>query len=228
MSEPVLEKYRAWLEDSICPTVRAWCGDAVERRLRKANAQFLERTADDSASQRYARACPVAGADHTLYRLRELTLPGGVTILAGVHFRGRSTRYPFVGVFAQSRWLTAREVTSAHEALLREFSIFSPRATWWWSPTGRALPELVSAVPDQHLVMGSLDEIRKTPASPLPAGWTMRRVDSGGEVGAAFSAMYQGFHEARPELADAVPPAALDALDDCAKAGGLYGCFAGA
>jgi hypothetical protein len=228
MSEHVLEKYRTWLEDSICPVVQAWCPDAVGRRHQQAAAQFLERTTDDDASRRYARACPIAGVDHTLYRLRELTLPGGVSLLAGVHFRGKSTSYPFVGVFAQNRWLTADEMVVAHEALLSEFSLFSPRSSWWWSHMGQTLPQLVAATPDQYLVMGSLDEIRKTRASPLPAHFRLRRLDSAREVGATFADLYQGFHNARPELAEAVPPTRLDALEDCAKADGLYGCFAGA
>lgn len=228
MSEHALEKYRAWLQDSICPVVRAWCPDVVQRRYQQATAQFLRRTTDDDASRQYARACPVTGVDHTLYRLRELTLPFGVSLLAGVHFRGQSAGDPFVGLFAQSRWLATHELAVAHEALLREFSVFSPRATWWWTPTGREQPRLAEATPDQFLVMGSLGKIRATAASPLPAHWSLRRLDSAGEIDTAFLEMYREFHGAVPELAEVVRPAPVEALEDCAKAGGLYGCFAGA
>lgn len=227
MSEDRLEKYRAWFEDSICPVVRAWCPDAVRRWQQEATAQFVRRTTDEDASRQYARACPVAGVDHTLYRLRELTLPFGVSLLAGVHFRGQSTGFPFVGVFAQSRWLTTHEVAMAHEALIREFSVFSPRATWWWSPMGKDPPKLVAATPDQFLVAGSLEEIRTTCAPPLPSHWSVRQLGFSEEIGAAFANMYQAFNSAVPELAEAVPPAPLAALEDCAKADGLYGCFAG-
>lgn len=228
MLEQSLEKYRAWLQDSISPVVSTWCPDAVHRRYQDATAQFLKRTTDEEASREYARGCPVAGVDHTLYQLRELTLQCGVSLLAGVHFRGMSTSYPFVGVFAQSRWLTTTEIAIAHDALIHEFSMFSPRATWWWSRTGRDLPRHDAAIPDQHLVMGSLDEIRNTSAPPLPTNWILQRLDTASEVGAEFADMYQSFHREVPELEEAVPPAGLDEIEGCAKAEGLYGCFAGA
>jgi hypothetical protein len=226
MSEQLLERYRTWLQGSLSPLVRAWCPDAQRRRYAEATAQYLRRTTDEY-SRRYARTCPVAGVDHTLYRLRELTLPGGVSLLVGIHFRGQATSYPFVGVFAQSRWLTTEELASAHDALLREFSVFSPRASWWWSPIDEYLPQLTAAAPDLVLVMGSLAEIRSQPAPILPGSWSLRRVDSVSEVGTAFTELYRSFHDARPELAEAVPASPLDALDDCARSDGLYACFAG-
>src|SRR5262245_28073729 len=124
MSGQLLEAYRSWLEESISPVVRGWCPDAVRRRYEQATEAFIVRTRDDAASRRYAQACPVAGVDHTRYRLREVALPDGIRLLAGVHFRGQSTDYPFVGVFAQSRWLTPNETAAAHAALLREFAVF--------------------------------------------------------------------------------------------------------
>jgi len=227
MSERQLEPYRAWLQDSVPLVVRGWCPAAGQRRYQQASDELIERTTDDAASRRYAEACPVAGVDHTRYRLRELTLPHGVRLLAGVHFRGQCSHYPFVGVFAQSRWLTTGETAAAHAALLSEFSVFAPRATWWWLPAGKDLPELAGVTPDQHLVMGSLDEIRRIPASPLPPHWVLRRLDSASEVSTAFADLYRSFHSARPDLEEAVPATKLEALVDCAEAEGLYGCFAG-
>lgn len=82
-----LEAYRAWLQDSIAPVVRGWCPDVVERRYRLAADDLVTRTSDDAA-RRYAQACPVAGVAPTFYRLRELALPCGASLLAGIHFRG--------------------------------------------------------------------------------------------------------------------------------------------
>lgn len=128
MAEQPLERYRAWLSESLHPLVRGWCSDAVRRRYEEASAQFQLRTANEEHSRSYAALCPVPGVDHSSYRLRELSLPGGVSLIAGIHFRGRSTDYPFVGVFAQSRWLATTELATAHAALMREFAVFSPRA----------------------------------------------------------------------------------------------------
>jgi hypothetical protein len=110
--------------------------------------------------------------------------------------------------------------------LIKEFSVFSPRATWWWVPSGRAVPELPARSADQHLVIGSLEDIRKTRASPLP--WLLRRIGHASEIDTAFAQLYQNFHRARPDLEKAVPKTRLDALLECAQADGLYACFAGA
>lgn len=32
MPEEPLERYRTWLESSLCPLVQAWCPDGVRRR----------------------------------------------------------------------------------------------------------------------------------------------------------------------------------------------------
>ena len=225
MSEQSLEPYRTWLADSLHPLVRGWCGSAVQRRQEEATAQFRLRTASEEHSRRYAALCPVPGVDHRSYTLRQLSLPDGASAIAGIHFRGRSTAYPFVGVFAQSRWLTTQEMAAAHAALMREFALFSPRASRWWAASDEHVPKLASARADLHLVMGSLAEIRSTPAPALPQHWALRRLDAASKVGGAFAELYRSFHEARPDLAEAVQPASLDDLEACAKAEGLYACF---
>lgn len=228
MSPPALERYRSWLEASVHPSVLAWCPGAVRRRLEEASAEYLRRTLDDEHSQRYAQACPVAGVDHRQYRLRELHLTCGASLLAGIHFRGQDLALPFAGVFAQSRWLTSEELALAHRELMHELRVFSPRASWWWSALPEHAPALPTARTDQLLVMGSLAELRCQPAPELPAGWRLQRCNSASEIGAAFQALYRHFHEARPELAQVVPAAPLEELEACAQAGGLFACFAGA
>lgn len=227
MAAASLERYRAWFSDSVHPLVRSWSPSAVSRRYEEATAQYLRRTLDDEHSLRYARACPVAGVDHQRYRLRELSLPCGASVIAGIHFRGMATCFPFVGVFAQSRWLTSVELAVAHAALMAEFAVFSPRASRWWSPVDEHVPRLPTASADSLLVMGSLAEIRSLPAGALPPEWRLQRCDSAREIGAAFVDLYQRFHAARPDLAAAVAAAELGALEDCARAEGLYACFAG-
>lgn len=220
-----LQSYRVWLEDSISPVERGWCPEVVKARYQQALEEFVERTTDDEASRRYAKSCPLPGVDHSLYRLREITISKSITLLAGVHFRSLSTKFPFVGVFAQSRWLAASELVEAHGTLMKEFSMFAPQASWWWSRPGRDIVALPASRPDQHLVMGSLDEIARNAASPLPLGLLLRRIDSTEEVVATFESLYDDFHAARPELKESVPPASQDAIADCARASGLFGCF---
>lgn len=227
MTEAALEEYRAWLHDSVSGFVRGWCPDAGRRRYEVASAEFVRRTIDDRDSHRYASTCPVSGVDHTLYRLRRVTLPHGGSVLAGIHFRGQATTYPFVGVFAQSRWFDADELAAAHAALLREFAAFSPLATRWWSPVEREAPQLAKATPDQYLVVGSLDEIRSAPAMPLPHAWQLRGIEAASEVDAAFAELYRDFHSARPELAQGVSASTPEELAECSRSGVLYACFSG-
>jgi RimJ/RimL family protein N-acetyltransferase len=110
---------------------------------------------------------------------------------------------------------------------MREFRVFSPRASWWWASTEEHVPKLANACGDLILVMGSLAEIRSRPAAALPPEWSLRRLSSVSEVGTAFVELYQSFHAARPDLAEVVAVSPLDALDECAKADGLYVCFVG-
>ena len=75
--------------------------------------------------------------------------------------------------------------------------------------------------------MGSLAELRNTPAPALPDDWKLRQLDAASKIGGAFAELYRGFHVARPDLAEAVPPSSIDALEECARAHGLYACFSG-
>jgi RimJ/RimL family protein N-acetyltransferase len=76
-------------------------------------------------------------------------------------------------------------------------------------------------------VMGSLEEIRRLSAPQLPAQWRLRRVEAASEIETAFTELYRAFHAARPDLADVVGITAAEALEECARAGGLYACFEG-
>lgn len=220
--------YHPWFRDSVAEALRAWCPSSVEQRVVLAKAEFTQRTTSDEFMQRYAAACPVAGVEQTRYRLREVSLSTGATLLAGVHFRGRAMSFPFVGVFAQSRWLSAEETAFAHRTLISEFAEFRPRATWWWRPVHVAACAGPGVTVDQHLVMGALEEIRRVPASALPTGWRVRPLDMDQQIADVFTVLYQGFHQARPDLATVVPVSELESLAECAKAGGLFGCFDGA
>jgi RimJ/RimL family protein N-acetyltransferase len=228
MAAEVIENYRAWLEDSICPTLRAWAPGAAVLRFEEARRQFIERTSSDTSSIGYAEACPVPGVQHSAYRLRKITLPGGITLIAGIHFKGmRPGLYPFVGVFAQERWLSAEQTVQAHSVLMDQFAEFSPRASWWWTRPGRDLEGIGGVELEQHLVVGSLHEIRQSAAPGLPSNWQSRRAESAEGFGTKLQEFYREFHEQRTDLSDHVPAADADDLQACVVEGGLFGCFVG-
>ncbi len=222
-----LTPYLDWLADSISPVVRAWSPSAVRVRREAAARALAVRTESLEWSRTYASACPVAGTRHEDYRLRELRLASGASLLAGIHFRAGDLRYPFVGVFAQSRWLSPAERLAAHVELMGELAPFAPRASWWWTLPGKEPARLGAERVDQHLVMGSLREVRARPAPPLPRGWQIRVMGSADAVQAAFERLYDDFHRARPDLRDAVPCCDREDLNACARAGGLIAAFEG-
>ena len=227
MTDHPLSKYRAWFEDSISPSMRGWNSEAVANRYSEALAQYQERTVNSEAAQRYAKACPVPGAAASLYQLQEVRVANNISLLAGIHFRGMSTEYPFVGVFAQSRWLSASEVLTAHETLQRQFSVFSPRASWWWTTPDKDFSALEGARHDQHLVAGSLEELSLSTAPALPSGWRLQRLSTAREVVSDYEEFYRAFHAARPDLKEAVQVTRLEDLEECAQASGLFACWQG-
>ena len=77
--------------------------------------------------EKYARRCPVAGAEPTDYRLREVQLFPDVSVLAGIHFRNLQLDRPFIGVYAQTRLLTDSETVEGSKRLRLEFAGFAPK-----------------------------------------------------------------------------------------------------
>src|SRR5690606_15076972 len=114
------------------------------------------------------------------YGLREVRLDAENAVLAGIHFRGMQTAWPFVGVFAQSRVFMPDERAAIHSALIAEFSAFAPRASWWWVSGPSA--EVHNGRADQHLVMGRLDELAPRTAAELPESWRLQRIDVAEQV----------------------------------------------
>jgi len=202
----------------------AWAPSAPSAFFEEAQAEYHERRTSDTSSRGYAEACPVAGVEHDAYRLREIELGDGASLIAGIHFLGSQVKQPFVGVFAQSCWLEGEALRAAHLQLLKEFEAFNPQASWWWTPSGKQLCEQQPAKVDQHLVAGSLHEIRRVPALGLPASWELRQLSSAAEIDEPYRQLYADFHGARPDLEGHVEMAGQEDMQECADMGGLF-CF---
>ncbi|MFT7486002.1 MAG: hypothetical protein ACI9F9_001855 [Candidatus Paceibacteria bacterium] len=222
-----LLKYQAWLTDSVDKQLSTWAPTAAADRVEEAQRELTERTTSDSSSRGYADACPVAGVEHEKYRLRDIELPCGASLIAGIHFLGTRVQEPFVGVFAQSQWLEEEALRAAHLQLMEEFKAFTPKSSWWWTCSERDLGCIEQQEVDQHLVAGSLAEIRTHERLELPPEWDFRQLQSVDEIARPFEELYMDFHRARPDLESHVQIAALENLQECADAGGLFCCFEG-
>ena len=122
---------------------------------------LLERATDEAYLRSYAEACPVAGATPQDYSARVLQLDPSCSVVAAIHFRGRSTDFPFVDVSAQSGPLP-RPVPI--DKLTAPFRLFRPRAVRVWRSGTEAALE--GAEDDQVVVGGSLAALRALPRLP--------------------------------------------------------------
>ena len=139
-------------------TVSAWL-DSNQLRLALCadfDTTIATRLTSMERVEKYARRCPVAGAEPADYRLREVQLFPDVAVLAGIHFRNLQLDRPFIGVYAQTRLLTDSETVEASKRLRLEFAGFAPKYVSWWSPEQHDLRHAPGAISDKRLIVGHL------------------------------------------------------------------------
>ena len=216
-----LEACRAWCRASVDVYVEQLDPGSEARRFDALVHRVHRARTDDAWSKNYAFHCPVPGVDHRAYRIREIDFGDGRVVWAGIHFLGGDSAFPFVGVTAQSRWLCGSVLRDVHHALLSEFSMFAPRATWWQTTPAHELRGAPDVVGDQHLVLGAMETIRATTVPALPGAWALVPERNAHAIMRDYNAFYDEFHAAHPELRERVTRVSASDLDDCARAGAL-------
>lgn len=101
----------------------------------------------------------MAGAMPKDYGARVLQLDLSCSVIAAIHFRGRSTAFPFVDVSARS---AALPQPLPLDRLATPFRRFQPRAVRIWRLSRDAAP-LENAEDDQLVVGGSLRDLQALP-----------------------------------------------------------------
>lgn len=182
--------------------------------------------------ERYAARCPVEGTVPQEYHLREITLFDDLSVLAGIHFRNLDTSFPFVGVFAQSRFLDPDEVLTASRRLGEEFRIFRPHWVQWWCGANRFdMRGIPGAVGDQRLIVGDISEILATPPPALPTTSEQYLLELLPETERAgyerYSNAFTEFMAQNPQWHNRLHMTTPDEFKECEEAGGLFALTAG-
>jgi len=224
------QRYLDWLLSTTSPTVRSWVGDEV--LLASLSEDFTrtiaERIESPEWALRYEKACPSEGAIAGDYHLRELQLPGDLSILACIHFFGSAKRFPFVGVYAQSRKISQEELRPVVDFLMKEFALFKPTCVQLWS-LGKANDFRqvgdVHISNDQRFVIGNLPKIIASEAPPEPPAETGTLTLEKTTVSNCYQnyrETYEEFFKDNPQWLDRLHIEPLESLEECAKCGGLF------
>lgn len=104
-----------------------------QQALRRALSQELERhlawRRDPEFAARFARHCPIPGAQPHDYLHRLVSPAPGQHLLAGIRFKGGDLGWPFIELLAWDHPLHPQDTLArALHHLQREFALFSPRA----------------------------------------------------------------------------------------------------
>ena len=211
--------YVDWMVATSPVTVSAWL-DSNQLRLALCadfDTTIATRLTSMERVEKYARRCPVAGAEPADYRLREVQLFPDVAVLAGIHFRNLQLDRPFIGVYAQTRLLTDSETVEASKRLRLEFAGFAPKYVSWWSPEQHDLRHAPGAISDKRLIVGHLREIDFSSAS-LPEPLVVRRDSSGGSY-QAYCEIFDDFIRRNPQWLEDLSKTDASMYEDCARAG---------
>lgn len=175
-------------------------------------SQLVQHASDTSYLQRYADSCPVAGMRPEDYGAKTVRLDASCTVLAAIHFLGRSVDSPFIDVSAQTGALP-RPLPVA--TLAHTFRGFHPRSIRLWRFGSDAAPEGIQD--DLAIVGGVLRALQTAPDLP---GLNHIRLEADPTV--AFYDEYSEMYGS-PQPAPRSPTLeSRTSLEQCAQAQGLF------
>ncbi len=205
------------------PRLRTWRGEAALRGERRAFLQgALARCEDRAFAARFARSCPVPGAEPSEYLHRLLALDDTRVLLGGIRFRGGALDHPFVDVLATSWDVEAAGGYAAVVAAVNaEWSRFAPRAVRILRATpGLEEPALAVEV-DQLVVAGRVDElVRRAP--PQHTGRVALRPLEVEPALALVRSAYDALFARHPALGAKLHAATREELVACRERGRLF------
>lgn len=166
--------------------------------------------------RRYARRCPVKGVDPLAYAPVQLTLPSGCKIIAGIHFRGMETTFPFVDVSVQTAEVN---LTQDIEPIAAVFAQFRPLSLRLWFASGDALPKAVE--PDTFVVGAAVQRVLERPSYPNHDRVRLVPASAYAAYG-DYRAAYHAVHLHTPWRVGRVEPVEQAAIADCARLGTFF------
>lgn len=178
-------------------------------------SELVDSSNDADYLRRYQDHCPMSGADPGDYAATAVRLDSDCTIIAAIHFRGRSVDFPFVDVSAQTAALPHPLPVAT---VAGAFGRFRPRAIRTWRAEGEPCPE--AGQDDLVIVGGDLRVLRSAPEAP---GFRPIRLEADRSV--SFYAEYCDLYEMASAVSARTGGTTLEtreSLSKCGQAGALY------
>lgn len=205
------------------PAIRRWHSVRTARSnwdqvLRAEVALF----ARPGVLEKYAAACPVAGAVPADYGIRLLPCPGSGRVLAGIHFYGLDSSRPFVHVSGADFEIGPASVERLAHLVREVFATFRPgRMRVWVDGGDPPLRQLPGTEVDQWVIAGHRGEFGKK-ALPARSGQVSLVRDPGIGSFDHFEGCFRAFLDGHPGRASWLQPAGRSDLEECEEAGGYF------
>ncbi len=211
---------------SVHPAVTEWSGDdRVRRFVEEELDRRIEKVEDREFGSWFQSCVGVPEAETKDFWHRFLELPGGVTCLVGIRFKGTRVEMPFVELLGMTEPVDSSErLRELMDVIRPSFAVFSPLWLRIWRGSRESLEPL-----DPFEVTGDLrtltaplsvlreqakpsDRLRLEPATDL--GFLPR-----------YEALYEKLRDLRPELADEVQASSAQELWECMSQGLLFQAY---
>ena len=212
-----------------------WYPDpALLAQLRDALAVEASRLDDVAFGAQFRDALGVRPESEALsWANRRLDLPDGGWAVAGIRFRGRDGRRPFVDVVATTAPPTPDGLASVAETVAAAYADFEPLCL---RVDALDPDEIVAALRadsrfgpgcavDMYVVAGLVRSLRQHPRAAAYDDVTLRRSESGDDTAALsvrVAEIYRALTELQPELAMWATAEGAESLGECAEEGLLF------
>ena len=159
-----------YARNQLHPEALTWASsEEIDRWLLEDAREAVKWLYEDEYPTMYIGNCPVEGAQLDDYRNRLFDLSPGLTVSAGIRFKGLDMDWPFVGVDYQSRLFdSGRDLERLVDVLMEAFAVFRPRFVSIYQPSHVPIPEsdALAVTEDQRYLAGPLARMRSLPEPP--------------------------------------------------------------
>ena len=213
------------------PLIRSWYAeDALRQNLREPMSVEEDRLGNVDFGRDFRDGVGIGGPQDPLaWANRRLDLSDGGWAVAGIRFRGRDTRLPFVDVVATTAPPTPDGLAVVTGTVAPAFDEFAPLCLRVDAPDGPALVDALhvdrrfepSSAIDMHVVAGPVDVLRHHPRSSRYDRVEIR-ADDAETLTPRVAEIYRDLSAAEPELATWAHPEDLESLTACEEEGLLF------
>lgn len=213
---PATQDLLAALHAQLAPSLSTH--QAVETTKANLEAELttqFNRLNDETWNTRYHNAIKLhTPADYA----HQLIQRDNHTTLAGIHFVGGDTRFPFVHIHATTAPLNTSDIYAQAQAALNAYEKFSPTKVRILTPASSPANISWLATPDQHILAANVNTI----ASRTPTIQVSLHSITAEDALEFIKPSYDHIATTTPELAHRIPIADLEGLQGCQANGTLH------